>query len=83
MTYTKRPSDAMEPELVDVQNQVIDIPNNLEVRIRFIDQEILRAIQPLCLASRKAHGIPDAACEPAKSLLPRLEVFLRWLETSV
>ena len=68
---------------MDTQNQIIDIPNNLEVRIKFINQEILRAIQPLCLASKKANGVPDSSSEPAKSLLPRLEVFLRWLETSV
>jgi hypothetical protein len=83
MTSMKRSSDAMEPEPVDPHNQIIDIPNNLEVRIKFINQEILRAVQPLCLASRKANGIPDATSEPTKSLLPRLEAFLRWLETSV
>lgn len=79
----KRSSDAMGPEPLDPQDQIIDISNNLEVRIKFIDQEILRVVQPLCLASKKANGIPDATIEPAKSLLPRLEVFIRWLETSV
>jgi len=83
MASMKRSSDAMEPEPVDPHHQIIDIPNNLEVRIKFINQEILRAVQPLCLESRKAKGLPDATSEPTKSLLPRLEAFLRWLETSV
>jgi hypothetical protein len=79
----KRSSDALEPEPIDPQNEIIDIPNNLEVRIKFIDQETLRVVQKLCLESRKAKGIPDSASEPTKSLLPRLDAFLRWLETSV
>lgn len=83
MTSLKRSSDAMEPEPVDPQNEIIDVPNNLEVRIKFIDQEMLRVVQKLCVESRKAKGIPDSTSEPTKSLLPRLEAFLRWLETSV
>jgi hypothetical protein len=79
----KRPSDATDAEPVNPRNQVIDIPNNLGVHIKFINQEILRVVQPLCLASKKANGIPDTTSEPGKLLLPRLEVFLRWLETSV
>lgn len=73
----------MEPEPIDPQNEIIDIPNNLEVRIKFIDQETLRVVQKLCVESRKVKGIPDSTSEPTKSLLPRLEAFLRWLETSV
>lgn len=73
----------MEQEHIDTQNQIIDIPNNLEVRIKFIDQEMTHVVQRLCSESRKAKGIPDANSEPTKSLLPRLEAFLRWLETSV
>lgn len=83
MASKKRSSDAMEPEPIDPQNQIIDIPNNLEVRIKFIEQEFLRVVQRLCVESRKAKGIPDPTKEPTKSLLPRLEAFLRWLETSV
>lgn len=85
MTSLKRPSDAMEPESeqIDTQTQVIDIPNNLEVRIKFINQEVQNVVQRLCHESKKANGIPDASSKPMKSLLPRLEVFLRWLETSI
>ena len=83
MTSMKRSSDAVDPEPIDPQNQIIDVPNNLEVRINFINQEMTHVVQRLCIESRKAEGIPDAASEPTKSLLPRLESFLRWLETSV
>ena len=83
MTSMKRSSDAMEQENIDTQNQIIDIPNNLEVRSNFINQEMTHVVQRLCLESRKAKGLPDANSEPTKSLLPRLEAFLRWLETSV
>jgi hypothetical protein len=83
MASKKRTSDAMEPEPIDTQNQIIDIPNNLEVGIGFINQEILRVVQPLCLVSKKASNIPYATSEPAKSFLLRLEAFLRWLDTSV
>ncbi|GAB7330546.1 hypothetical protein MBLNU13_g02137t1 [Cladosporium sp. NU13] len=83
MTSMKRSSDAMEPEPVNPQNQIIDIPNNLEVRINFVNQEMTHVVQRLCVESRKAKGIPNANNEPTKSLLPRLEAFLRWLETSV
>jgi hypothetical protein len=54
MASKKRTSDAMEPEPIDTQNQIIDIPNNLEVGIGFINQEILRVVQPLCLVSKKS-----------------------------
>lgn len=83
MTSMKRSSDTMEPEPVNPQNQIIDIPNNLEVRINFINQEMTHVVQRLCVESRKAKGIPNANSEPTKSLLPRLEAFLRWLKTSV
>jgi hypothetical protein len=79
----KRSSDAIEAEPIEPQNEIIDIPNNLEVRIRYIDQETLRVVQKVCLESTKVKGEPDSTSEPTKSLLPRLETFLRWLETSV
>lgn len=74
----------MAGEPVDPQDQVIDIPNNFKARVKFIKQEVLRAVSPLCVESRKANkGLPDPTTEPTKTLLPRLEQFLRWLETSV
>lgn len=65
------------------RNQILDIPNNMETRIRFISQERKHVVQRLCLESRKVKGIPDPTIEPSKTLLPRLELFLRWLETDV
>lgn len=79
----KRPSDAMQAEPIDQKEQILDIPNSLETRIRFIVQERTKAIQMLCVQSAKARGVPDATTEPTKSLLPRLELFMRWLETNV
>lgn len=79
----KRSSDAVVDEGIDPQNQILDIPNNLETRIKFISQELLRVVQKLCQESRKVKGVPDPAVEPSKTLLPRLERFMRWLESNV
>lgn len=79
----KRPSDAISDESIDTQDQILDIPNNLEARIRFIALQIQHVVSRLCRESKKAKGLPDAAVEPMKSLLPRLELFLRWLENNV
>lgn len=68
---------------LDSNNEVLDIPNNLETRINFISQQRFLVAQRLCQESRKVKGLPDSAIEPTKTLLPRLEVFMRWLETDV
>jgi hypothetical protein len=79
----KRNSDALADESIDPRNQVLDIPNNSGARIIFIKQELLRVIGVLCAQSKKINRLPDAAAEPMRTLLPRLEIFLQWLETSV
>lgn len=66
--------------MVDSHNQVLDIPNNLEARIEFINNE-RRIITGLCVKSNKARGVLDGTIEPAKTLLLRLQLFMQWLET--
>lgn len=78
----KRPSDALQ-EVVNPGEQTLDVPNNLDTRVKFIEQQRSKVIQMLCLQSARAKGIPDATKEPTKSLLPSLELFMRWLETNV
>lgn len=81
----KRASDAMstDKDAVDPGTQVVNIPNNLDMCAKFIVQERLKVIQRLCLYSSKFNGIPDPTTEQTKPLLPRLEVFMRWLESEV
>lgn len=79
----KRLSNAMEHQHIDPKEQVFDIPNNIDTRVKFIEQERKQVIQMLCQQSKKARGVPDSSTEPTKSLLPRLELFMRWLETNV
>ena len=62
---------------------VLDVPNNTNHRIEFIKQQSRHVILMLCQQSKKAQGLPDSTVEPTRSLLPRLELFLRWLETDV
>lgn len=79
----KRSSDALDSDAtIDLQNQVLDIPNNLEARVDFINKERM-TVNKLCLASKKAGNVPDSTIEPAKTWLLRLELFMRWLETNV
>lgn len=68
--------------MIDPQNQVLDIANNLEARVAFINKERM-IVNNLCQISRKAGGVPDGTIEPAKTLLLRLQLFMQWLETNV
>ena len=79
----KRSSDALSnDDTTDPQNQVLDIPNNLEARVKFINAERM-IVSRLCVDSK--HGVPDpkTASTEVKTRLLRLELFLRWLETNV
>lgn len=73
----------MTASKADSHDEVLNIPNNLRTRIDFISQERKHVVQRLCQESKKAKGVPDPAIEPSKTLLPRLELFLQWLETDV
>ncbi|KAM0723464.1 hypothetical protein Q7P37_000450 [Cladosporium fusiforme] len=73
----------MDDQNSDAQEQVLVVPNNLDSRVQFIEQQRKNVIQMLCQQSKKANGIPDASTEPTKSLLPRLGLFMQWLETHV
>ena len=69
---------------IDPQNQVLDIPNNLQARVTFINKERM-IVNNLCGLSRKIGDVPDPkTVKPeAKSWLLRLELFTRWLESNV
>lgn len=81
----KRPSDAMDTKDDPVQpdQAVHDIPNSLETRTKFINQETEKVIQRLALLSSKAKGLPDTSVGEAKELPARLEMYMRWLENDV
>lgn len=81
----KRPSDAVDTraDYMQPDQAVHDIPNNLETRIKFINQETEKVIQKLCLLSKKASGIPDTGAGENKDLPARLEMYMRWLENDV
>lgn len=66
-----------EDTATDPTPEVLDIANNLDARVKFIEQERKNVIQSLCVQSRKAGCVPDPTTEPAKALMPRLDRFLR------
>jgi hypothetical protein len=78
-TSLKRSSDAMADEPIDPNNHILDVPNYLEARINFINQTSEKVIQRLCVE----YGKRKPTAEMFGALLPRLESFLQWLETSV
>jgi hypothetical protein len=82
----KRSSDAMDDgTTTDPNNQIIDIPNNLEARVAFINKERM-TISRLYQLSRKLGGVPDpntVQAREVKSWLPQLELLMQWLETNL
>ena len=58
-------------------------PDLTAAQVEFISNERKSVIQMLAVTSRKLKSVPNESSEPGKSLLPRLDTFLSWLDDKV